>query len=55
MTLSQADTDNGADEQTHDLKQQNVTTVSIEAEICRPIKSHGDLQVLIDTGPWTQR
>lgn len=53
--MSQADIDNGPEEQTHDLKQQIVTTISIEAELCRSIKSHGDLQVLTDTGPWTQR
>lgn len=55
MTLSQTDNDNGPDEQTHDLKQQNVTTISTEAELFRSVKSHGDLQVLAGIGPWTQR
>ena len=51
MPLSQADIDNCPNEQAHDLKQQNVTTISVEAELCRAIKSHGDLQGLTDIGP----
>lgn len=45
MTLSQADIDSAPEEQSHYLKQQNVTTISIEAELCRSIESHGDSQV----------
>lgn len=37
------------------MKQQNVTTISAEAELCRAINGHGDLQDLTDTGPWTAR
>lgn len=37
------------------MKQQNVTTISAEAELCRAINGHGDLQELTDTGPWTAR
>lgn len=47
--MSQADTDNCPDEQAHDLKQQNVTTTSIKAKLCRATKGHVDLQGLIVT------
>lgn len=51
--MSQADIDNSPDQQAHDLKQQNVTAISVKAELCRATKGHGDLQGLTDIGSWT--
>lgn len=55
MPLSEADVDNCPDKQAHDLKQQNITSVPVTAEICQAIKGHMDLQGLTDIGPWASR
>lgn len=39
--MSQADIDNCPDEQAHDLKQQNVTAISIEAEVAGQLRAMG--------------
>lgn len=53
--MSQVDVHSWPDEQPHDVTQQNVTTVSVEAELCRAINVHGDFHELTDAGPWTAR
>lgn len=44
--------DNCPAEEADDLKQQNVTTILVQAELCRAIRGHGDLEGLTDMGPW---
>lgn len=53
--MSQADVHHRPDEQAHDVTQQNVTPISVKAELCRATEVHGDFHMLTDAGPWTAR